>query len=197
MKRLARNAENALRLITIACRVTLTVVSGLTLIGQTSRSRSLHDRGEQKGRHQVNHVSDLSPQEQSDIFNGIGEERKVILQMDVKEIVVGKRVEILVITTKDNQLCSPTGNCPVWGFMPDDKHLDLVLSGIASRIEIQDHTTEGVHDLALGTHFSGSESHYTIYVWTGSDYAAADCFVNNLTVLRDTAPSEACLITCL
>lgn len=102
-----------------------------------------------------------------------------MLRSDVEETEVGKRSKVLFVTANDPHLCSPTGNCPVWGYVRDHKHLRLVLSGLASHIEMQDHTTEGEHDLALRTHFSGTESHYTIYRWTGSEYVAVACFVNN------------------
>ena len=163
-----------------ALMLTRVFIAGLAVNSQIARSASL---------------SDLKPQEQTEVYKTLGKDwekefsdeglsleqgRAIILGMDVEEIAAGKHAKSLLVSGNERHFfCSPTGNCSVWLFARDHNHLRLVLAGLASGVEVQKHMTQGMHDLALRTHWSASESHYTIYSWTGSEYKAVDCFVND------------------
>jgi hypothetical protein len=185
-------------LMRIACHTTLLLIAGLAVNIQIARTVSSSGPAEKRSVREVNDeslVRDLNPQEQAEIYKAIEKDlhassnsegtsveegRKIILGMDTDNIPAGKRgSDLLLVSGNDHSLCSPTGNCSVWLFVRDHKHLRLVLAGLAGGVEVQKHMTQGMHDLALRTHWSGSETHYTICRWTGSKYEAADCFVNN------------------
>lgn len=131
-------------------------------------------------------VKDLSHSEQVQICDAIVKQRQaqgtpdtslpnardILLNIQATEIKlsIGRSKQLLVQGNTGGEFCGVTGNCSIWVFVREHGRLRLVLSEFGDGIVVEKTVTRGMHDIAVHSHMSVSDSNEMVYRWTGTEY---------------------------
>ena len=193
------------------------LISAAICCGQSPRDAWRHkpdDEGVIGGADLDKQVSDLSQGEQTQIWQAIekdlrdpnlsvAEQKKILLNLDAGDIQLSLHGEKQLLVGANGEsgfcaasgycmrLCGATGNCSMWLFVRDRGALRLVVSEIATRIVVEKTRVKGMPDIAFRSHFNASESVFSVYRWTGTDYKPIDCYIADpvgvLSTCRDSS----------
>lgn len=83
----------------------------------------------------------------------------------------------VVAQERDENACSPTGNCPFWILRHERDGYRVILDADSTQtFTIQPTRTNGFNDIVLGMHGSAFDSQLTLFKFDGSSYADAGCY---------------------
>lgn len=92
----------------------------------------------------------------------------------------GHGLSEVVAQGRDENACSPTGNCPFWILRRGRDGYRVILDANSTQtFTIQSTRTNGFSDIVLGMHGSATDTTLTLYKFDGAGYRDSGCYEAN------------------